>query len=91
MKDVGQVGEVERLDKGGMEILGEVVVESDILGRVIELAAKPELGASLEFLILALNLLSIDSLILRWEVSIGVVLWDSFKPELRKEFPPKVF
>jgi len=91
MRDVGKVGEVVRLDKEGMEILVEVVVEIDILGRFIELEAKSELGASLKFLILALNLLSIDSLIPRWEVFIGVVLWDSFKPEFRKEFPPKVF
>jgi len=59
---------------------------------LVELETKPETGINLdlEFLILALNLLSMVNLRLRFEVLIGVLRLESFRREFTKEFPPKV-
>ena len=62
-------------------------------GEIEGLDTRVETGISLEleredFLILALNLLSIVNLRLRFEVLIGPLLLLNFSLELTKEFPP---
>jgi len=62
-------------------------------GEIEGLDTRVETGISLEleredFLILALNLLSIVNLRLRFEVLIGPLLLLNFSRELTKEFPP---
>ena len=78
---VGTPGDGEEgvgVDMGEMEGLDDTRVET---GMSLELDSE-------EFLILALNLLSMVSLRLRFEVLIGPLLLLNFSLELTKEFPP---
>ena len=71
---------------------GMGVVERGVVDGLVELETKPETGINfdLEFLMLALNLLSIVNLRLRLAVLMGVLRFDNFKREFTKEFPPNV-
>jgi len=74
------------------EGVGMGVVERGVVDGLVELETKPETGINLdlEFLILALNLLSMVNLRLRLDVLMGVLLLESLRREFTKEFPPKV-
>lgn len=74
------------------EGVGMGVVERGVVDGLVELETKPETGINLdlEFLILALNLLSMVNLRLRLDVLMGVLLLESLSREFTKEFPPKV-
>ena len=79
--------------EGDSDQFGDGVgVIKGVVDGLAELETKPETGINFdcEFLMLALNFLSIVNLRLRLAVLMGVLRFDNFKREFTKEFPPNV-
>lgn len=74
------------------EGVGMGVVERGVVDGLVLFETKLETGINFDFelLILALNLLSMVNLRLRFDVLIGELLLECLRREFTKEFPPKV-